>query len=85
MNYEVFWTRAAENDLATIWIATRDQAVLTAVAARLEELLADAPLRLGQPRTSSIHRVAYLAPLGVEFQVIEDDKRVIVQAAFTFQ
>ena len=85
MYYEVIWTRAAENDLAAIWLATLDQAAMTAVAARLEELLADRPLRLGNARTSSVHRVAYLAPLGVEFQVIEDDKRVIVQAAFTLE
>jgi hypothetical protein len=31
---------------------------------------------------SSVHRTATLKPLGIEFEVIEDDKRVIVLAVW---
>jgi hypothetical protein len=31
---------------------------------------------------STVHRLAFYAPLGIEFEVIENDKRVIVQAVF---
>ena len=82
MMYQVTWGIAVEHQLAAIWIASTDRGAVTAASAWLEYHLSRTPLGLGEPRTSSVHRVAYRAPLGVEFQVIEDDKRVIVQGVF---
>lgn len=82
MNYDVRWDATAENELAAIWLAARDRAGVTRASAWIEARLATRPLILGTPRTSSVHRVAFCHPLGVEFDVIEDDKRVIVRAVF---
>jgi len=83
MNYDVRWDATAENELAAIWLAATDRAAVTHAAAWIEGQLVQTPLRLGTPQTSSVHRVAFQHPLGVEFEVIEDDKRVIVRAVFT--
>ena len=83
MKYEVVWGPRAEGMLATAWLDAFDQIAVTEAAASLDSQLAHDPLRLGESRTSSVHRVAYFPPLGVEFEVVEDDKRVIVQGVFT--
>ena len=82
MNYRVTWNPPAEGDLAAIWVAAVDRRAVTDAAAQIDALLAYAPLALGESRTSSVHRVVYHDQLGVEYEVIEDDKRVIVQAVF---
>lgn len=58
MNYEVIWDSAAEQELAAAWLAAIDRNALTAAAAWLDERLAESPLTLGRPRTSSVHRTA---------------------------
>lgn len=79
MNYTVIWGRIAETHLAAVWLVAPDQAAVTAAAHRIEVRLATNPLRCGEARESSIHRVDFEYPLGAEFEVIEDDKKVIVQ------
>ena len=83
MSYEVIWQQITEQELAAAWLAATDRNAVTHAAASLDGQLAHDPLRLGESRTSSVHRVAYFLPLGVEFEVVEDDKRVIVQGVFT--
>ncbi len=83
MRYEVVWGPRAEGMLASAWLAATDRNAVTHATASLTAHLAYDPLRLGESRTSSVHRIAYYPPLGVEFEVVEDDKRVIVQGVFT--
>ena len=83
MSYEVIWQQITEQELAAAWLAATDRNAVTHAAASLDGQLAHDPLRLGESRTSSVHRIAYFPPLGVEFEVVEDDKRVIVQGVFT--
>jgi plasmid stabilization system protein ParE len=80
--YELIWAMTAEQQLAEVWLTGADRRAITAAANWLEERMAMAPLRLGQPGTSSVQRVAFRDPLGIEFEVIEDDKRVIVLAVW---
>ena len=82
MNYRVDWEPLAEQELAAIWNAAPDRNAVTAAASSLDRLLAHDPLRLGESRTSSVHRIAYHDILGVEYEVVEDDKLVIVHAVF---
>jgi hypothetical protein len=82
MNYHVEWTEEAENDLAALWNAATDQAALTAASNWLDRHLASDPLHFGGPWVSSVHRIAVRDPIGIEFEVIEDDKRVIVHGVF---
>jgi hypothetical protein len=83
MSYDVVWGPIVEGMLARVWLAATDQSAVTVAAAELDALLADDPLHLGQPRDSFIRRIAFRPPLGIEFEVVEDDKPVIVQGAFT--
>ena len=82
MNYEVVWTEVAENHLAAVWLAAPDQAAVSVAAHLIDQELAVRPLNVGDRRSSSVHRVVYRPPLAVEYEVIQDDSRVIVQAVF---
>ena len=82
MKYVVHWDARAEADLAAVWIAAADRAAVVRAATWFDNHLEYSPLQLGESRTSSVHRLAYYSPLGIEFEVIEDDKRVVVQAVF---
>ncbi len=82
MKYVVLWDARAEADLAAIWLAAADRLAVVRAASWIDNHLERSPLRLGESRASSVHRVAFYSPLGIEFEVIEDDKRVVVQAVF---
>jgi hypothetical protein len=83
MSYRVDWTLAAENDLAALWNAADDRHAVTSACEWLDEHLERDPLRFGEFWASSVHRIAVCDPIGVEFEVIEDDKRVIVHGVFS--
>lgn len=82
MRYQVLWGPVAEQLLAATWLAAPDRNAVARAAAWLDEQLARAPRNLGESRESPLHRVAFHGPLGIEFEVIEDDKRVVVQGVF---
>jgi len=82
MKYEVLWDMRAEADLATVWLAAADRHAVGRAANWFDNQLARSPLQLGESRISTVRRLAFYAPLGIEFEVIEDDKRVVVQAVF---
>jgi len=76
MKYQVAWTKTAEQHLAAIWLAAANRNAVTQAAYRLEELLQTSPLSLGESRQSSVSRIAFDEPLAIEFEVVEDDKKV---------
>ncbi len=82
MKYTVTWIAWAEGRLADLWTDAPDRAAVSAAVARLDARLARTPLYIGDPVDSSVHRVAYDAPIGIEYEVIEDDKKVIVRGVF---
>ncbi len=82
MSYEVIWGPLAEGQLAAVWLAATNRRAVTAAAAEVDRGLARDPLRAGEARESSVRRVVVVPPLGVAFEVIEDDKRVIVQGVW---
>ena len=82
MNYVVVWGPLAVNMLAEIWLNASDRRAVTEATAILEKQLGYEPLRLGESRESSVHSWVFLPPVGIDFEVIEDDKRVIVQTVF---
>lgn len=77
--YQIDWKREAEQELAAIWLAAPDRNAITFASATIDSILERQPLDVGESRTSSIHRVVFYRPLFVEYSVIEDDKKVIVQ------
>ena len=78
----VFWVPSAEQDLAAACLEAADRNAVTEAAHRLEQRLATDPLDTGQPRQSSERRVAFESPLGIEFEVIGDEKKVRVLGAW---
>jgi hypothetical protein len=82
MRYEVIWYHKAEAELAAVWLGAADRNAVSRAAATLDGYLTRAPLELGESRASSVQRVAFEPPIGIEFEIIEDDKRVIVQGVF---
>ena len=82
MNYTVTWGPVAEQRLAEVWLAASNQKAVTSAAEQIDRRLASSPLTFGESRESSVHRVGHYPPLGVEIEVIEDDKQVLVQAVW---
>jgi hypothetical protein len=78
MNYAVHWTEAALNELAAAWTAATDRNAVTAASHRLDLDLAADPFAIGLARNSSVNRTAVDLPLGVDYEIIEDDKTVRV-------
>jgi hypothetical protein len=85
VTYRIVWGVSAESMPAEIWLGSGDRTSVTEAAAALEAALPQRPLRIGESRTSSVHRVAYEPPLGIEYEVVEDDKKVIVQGVFSLE
>lgn len=82
MKYVVVWNGAAEAMLAQLWLDRTDHIVLTRISNELDRELERSPLRTGVAMESSVHRLAHAPPLAIEFYVVEDDKKVIVNAVF---
>lgn len=78
MSYALEFVPVAEDGLAAAWLAAADRNAVAAASYRIELELVRRPLDLGESRSSSVHRTYSDRPLGVEFEVIEDDKRVRV-------
>ena len=77
MKYAVEWSPPTEDELITLWTAASDQSLVTAVVQRLEQRLRINPY-VGQVRQSSVNRVVVSSPIGIWFDIIEDDKKVLV-------
>lgn len=82
MKYQVEWVGRAIDGLATAWLTASDRNSVTYAAAWFENRLAFRPYSLGESRTSSLHRVAQHPPLGIEYIIIEDDYKDIVENVF---
>ena len=76
MNYALIWPHETLNDLAAAWLASADRDAITEASHLIEQALMSQPLTYGSPRGASVTRMAYEPPLGVEFEIIEDDKKV---------
>ena len=84
MRYRVTWTTKAEAMLADLWLNSSDRNTVTAAVGELDVQLAIRPFDMGESRESTVRRVAWRPPIGIEFQIVEDDKKVIVQGVFAW-
>ena len=84
MNYTVLWTPRAEQLLATVWTEAQDRAAVTSAASSIDSLLAETPESLGESRDGNA-RVAFVRPLGVEFEVYPVERLVHVLAVWPFR
>lgn len=82
MKYVIAWGGAADDQLMTIWMDAGDRRAVTDASGRLLCQLTYRPLSVGESRESSVSRYATEPPIGILYEVIEDDKRVVVQKVF---
>ena len=78
MNYTVIWEPPAEDNLADVWIVAPDRAVITRAAHQIDQDLAADPYARGFAYGSPANRTAIEYPLGIDYEIIEDDKKVRV-------
>lgn len=83
MNYTVVWLPAAEAELARIFLRTQNRSAVTAAADKLDQMLAIDPLDAGESRTPD-DRILLVAPLGIYFRVLPDDRLVQVGTVWEF-
>ena len=77
MNFAVVWMPDAQNELATIWLAATDRNAVTRASHTIDLLLGTAPHTVGTVLFDTL-REYMEPPLGVEFEVIDADRRVFV-------
>lgn len=81
MNYTVAWIGEAEEELAAMWVNAVDRSVIAEAADSLDNQLARNPAAIGESRPNA-QRIAYHLPLGIRFQILDDDRLVRVLAVW---
>jgi hypothetical protein len=82
MNYTVLWTSTAEEGLAALWLTEPDRPAITAAANSIDTQLNTDPDQCGESRYDTV-RVLFVYPLGVEFDVQEQDRVVYVTSVWS--
>ncbi len=77
MNYTVDWTPTALRLLAALWLASANRNAVTAAVNAIDRVLAAAPNTTGVLVFDTV-REHTIPPLGIEFEVIDADRRVVV-------
>ena len=82
MNYSIIWSGDAVSGLAEVWIASANRYEIALLTELFDRSVEINPFRVGLPAKSSVSRVAIVPPLGLSFDIVEDDKKVIVQSCW---
>jgi len=77
MTYTVVWKPDAHAELADIWTSAQDRQTVAEAANQIDQLLKTAPHQQGESRNSSL-RIMFVEPVGVIYDVNEDDRIVSV-------
>lgn len=77
MIYRVFWSPHAEERLEEILQDAPARALNAAAARDIDQHLAADPLGFGESRYDTV-RVGFIRPLGIQYDVLEDVRTVIV-------
>ncbi len=77
MKFEVLWMADAEAELASLWLVAADRKAFTQSATRLERLLRNSPATSGELVFDTVRQLT-VSPIAVEYEVLEDDTRVVV-------
>ena len=82
MRYRVAWTASAQEHLTRVWLASDKRQSVTSAAAHIDAELRDDPETKGESRRAGV-RVVIVRPLGVEYEVIPEDRTVYVLSVWT--
>ena len=72
MKYTVVYLPSAEQQLADLWLKSADPAAVTQASVKIDQLLKDDPLTIGESRVSSL-RIIFEEPLAAIYDVREAD------------
>ncbi len=81
MKYTVVWTPSAEQHLAVLWLDSARRAEITKAADTLDKQLRINPELQGEQRNEG-DRVLFNPPLGILFEITEEDRMVRVLAVW---
>jgi len=82
MTYTVIWKPSAHAELAEIWNSVSNRPVLADTANQMDRQLKMAPREQGESRAGSL-RILFIEPLGVIYDVNDDDRIVSVVHIWT--
>ena len=82
MKYRITWTRSAQEHLAGVWLVSADRQAVTSAAAWIDAQLTNDPQTQGESRSGNV-RILIQRPLGVLYEVVEEDRIVYVSAVWT--
>lgn len=77
MTYRVFWAPTAETWLEAQLSQATDAETLADAAKEIDRHLLAAPNEFGESRYDAV-RIGFAWPLGVQFEVFDDDRTVVV-------
>lgn len=77
MKFTVTWMRAALDELAGIWNTAEDRRAVSAASYEIDRLLGSSPKLQGESRSGNV-RIMFVPPLGVDYEVLEQDRLVRV-------
>ena len=77
MTYRVFWSPHAEQRLEAILRSAGDSSRIAAAARVIDRHLVADPNTFGESRYDTV-RVGFVRPLGIQFEILEDVRTVIV-------
>lgn len=81
MIWTVVWLDSAQDHLAHLWIYASDRNPVALAANRIDELLRRDPYAVGESR-SGVNRVFLEQPLGISYDVSDEDRLVTVLAVW---
>jgi len=84
MSFDVMWTAAAENELATLWLNPLLRLLVTESSGLLEERLVRNAAEEGESRSQGT-RITFEPPLGMRFWVNEEARRVLVPHIWAYR
>jgi hypothetical protein len=84
MKYTVLWSSGEEGDLAEIWMKTRNRKKVTSATREIDLRLQKDPEHVGESRSGDL-RILLSTPLGVNYIVEPDDRRVRVLGVWQFE
>lgn len=84
MKYSVLWVREAERELASLWLNQSERAEVTRAANEIDRRLRNDPSDQGESRVHNL-RILIEPPLGVTFEVRQQDRTVLVLDVWRFK
>jgi hypothetical protein len=77
MKWTVLWTKSAEQHLAAVYLASTSPNAVTSASHAIDTILGRSPDTKGTPNFDTV-RTLIVEPLGVDYEVIADDRLVYV-------